>query len=148
MLGLHCREEGINILNVEWKQNEFCPPFLSFLFLFCFSSTVGPSVSPSLPPSVPNCGLSSGGAPGIFSFTPANMISAVKQKSAFAPVVRQGLTPPPAGGVLAGLQGGWAHPILSVSKIYIILLPVEHDTFLPPYQVRNVDQLSFYWLKF
>ncbi|KAL5016784.1 hypothetical protein ScPMuIL_006373 [Solemya velum] len=83
---------------------------------------VGPSVSPSLPPSVPNCGLSAGGAPGIFSFTPANMISAVKQKSAFAPVVRQSLTPSP-GGVLAGLQGGWAHPILSVRMSGIVASP-------------------------
>uniref|UniRef100_A0A672RM81 EBF transcription factor 1 n=1 Tax=Sinocyclocheilus grahami TaxID=75366 RepID=A0A672RM81_SINGR len=32
---------------------------------------------------------------GIFSFSPANMVSAVKQKSAFAPVVRPQSSPPP-----------------------------------------------------
>ncbi|NXR06480.1 COE3 factor, partial [Semnornis frantzii] len=34
--------------------------------------------------------------PGVFSFSPVNMISAVKQKSAFAPVVRPQPSPPPA----------------------------------------------------
>ncbi|XP_048023253.1 transcription factor COE1-A isoform X3 [Chanodichthys erythropterus] len=38
-----------------------------------------------------NCSSSS----GIFSFSPANMVSAVKQKSAFAPVVRPQSSPPP-----------------------------------------------------
>ncbi|XP_026773959.1 transcription factor COE1-A isoform X1 [Pangasianodon hypophthalmus] len=38
-----------------------------------------------------NCSNSS----GIFSFSPANMVSAVKQKSAFAPVVRPQASPPP-----------------------------------------------------
>ncbi|XP_016388030.1 transcription factor COE1-like isoform X1 [Sinocyclocheilus rhinocerous] len=38
-----------------------------------------------------NCSSSS----GIFSFSPANMVSAVKQKSAFAPVVRPQVSPPP-----------------------------------------------------
>ncbi|KAJ8266785.1 hypothetical protein GJAV_G00134670 [Gymnothorax javanicus] len=38
-----------------------------------------------------NCSSSS----GIFSFSPANMVSAVKQKSAFAPVVRPPASPPP-----------------------------------------------------
>ncbi|MGH0133929.1 UNVERIFIED_CONTAM: hypothetical protein FKN15_077965 [Acipenser sinensis] len=33
---------------------------------------------------------------GIFSFSPANVISAVKQKSAFAPVVRPQASPPPS----------------------------------------------------
>lgn len=32
---------------------------------------------------------------GIFSFSPANMVSAVKQKSAFAPVIRPQSSPPP-----------------------------------------------------
>ncbi|XP_004374993.1 transcription factor COE3 [Trichechus manatus latirostris] len=40
----------------------------------------------------PNCS----GAHGIFSFSPANVISAVKQKSAFAPVVRPQASPPPS----------------------------------------------------
>ncbi|XP_064599766.1 transcription factor COE1-like isoform X2 [Liolophura sinensis] len=50
---------------------------------------VGPSLTPPQPhQSVPSSSPSVGGcAPGIFSFSPANMISAVKQKSAFAPVV-------------------------------------------------------------
>uniref|UniRef100_A0A8C1WPP5 EBF transcription factor 1a n=1 Tax=Cyprinus carpio TaxID=7962 RepID=A0A8C1WPP5_CYPCA len=52
-----------------------------------------------------NCSSSS----GIFSFSPANMVSAVKQKSAFAPVVRPQASPPPtctsANG--NGLQGEW-----------------------------------------
>ncbi|TTE96763.1 Transcription factor COE1 [Bagarius yarrelli] len=38
-----------------------------------------------------NCSSTS----GIFSFSPANMVSAVKQKSAFAPVVRPQSSPPP-----------------------------------------------------
>nr|XP_005161480.1 transcription factor COE1-like isoform X1 [Danio rerio] len=38
-----------------------------------------------------NCSNSS----GIFSFSPANMVSAVKQKSAFAPVIRPQSSPPP-----------------------------------------------------
>uniref|UniRef100_A0A3B3XER1 IPT/TIG domain-containing protein n=1 Tax=Poecilia mexicana TaxID=48701 RepID=A0A3B3XER1_9TELE len=53
-----------------------------------------------------NCSSSS----GVFSFSPANMVSAaVKQKSAFAPVVRPSSSPPPsctsANG--NGLQGNW-----------------------------------------
>uniref|UniRef100_A0A8C2Y5G0 EBF transcription factor 3 n=1 Tax=Coturnix japonica TaxID=93934 RepID=A0A8C2Y5G0_COTJA len=55
---------------------------------------------------------------GIFSFSPANVISAVKQKSAFAPVVRPQASPPPsctsANG--NGLQG---EPDLS---IFFVLL--------------------------
>ncbi|XP_069139786.1 transcription factor COE1-like isoform X1 [Argopecten irradians] len=77
---------------------------------------VGPSHSPSLPPPVPSSGYQGGNAPGIFSFSPANMISAVKQKSAFNPVVRPpgtGESPPTAGTIPSGLASGWAHPILS-----------------------------------
>ncbi|KAK3597791.1 hypothetical protein CHS0354_006159, partial [Potamilus streckersoni] len=74
-----------------------------------------PSQSPSHPPSVPNAGS----APGIFSFSPVNMISAVKQKSAFAPVLRPGLgasgygsSPTPSGAITVhGMQSGWAHQI-------------------------------------
>ncbi|XP_077334468.1 transcription factor COE3-like isoform X1 [Lithobates pipiens] len=40
-------------------------------------------------------GANSGTPTGIFSFSPVNMISAVKQKSAFAPVVRPQNSPPP-----------------------------------------------------
>uniref|UniRef100_A0A8C6XPG8 EBF family member 4 n=1 Tax=Naja naja TaxID=35670 RepID=A0A8C6XPG8_NAJNA len=57
-------------------------------------------------PSSPPLGASSTPA-GVFSFSPVNMISAVKQKSAFAPVVRPQASPPPnctsTNG--AGLQG-------------------------------------------
>ncbi|NXG67900.1 COE3 factor, partial [Baryphthengus martii] len=44
---------------------------------------------------------------GVFSFSPVNMISAVKQKSAFAPVVRPQPSPPPAcaSTSASGLQG-------------------------------------------
>ncbi|XP_031673233.1 transcription factor COE3-like [Oncorhynchus kisutch] len=47
---------------------------------------------------------------GIFSFSPANVISAVKQKSAFAPVVRPQASPPPSctsanGNGLQGMSG-------------------------------------------
>ncbi|XP_071195719.1 transcription factor COE1-A-like isoform X8 [Salvelinus alpinus] len=47
-----------------------------------------------------NCSSSS----GIFSFSPANMVSAVKQKSAFAPVVRPQTSPPPTCTNGNGLQ--------------------------------------------
>uniref|UniRef100_A0A3P8Z3S2 EBF transcription factor 1 n=1 Tax=Esox lucius TaxID=8010 RepID=A0A3P8Z3S2_ESOLU len=58
-----------------------------------------------------NCSSSS----GIFSFSPANMVSAVKQKSAFAPVVRPQTSPPPTctgtnsngGTVLPGRDVPW-----------------------------------------
>uniref|UniRef100_A0A8B9PVC3 Transcription factor COE1 n=1 Tax=Apteryx owenii TaxID=8824 RepID=A0A8B9PVC3_APTOW len=52
-----------------------------------------------------NCSSSS----GIFSFSPANMVSAVKQKSAFAPVVRPQTSPPPTCTSTNGnsLQGRW-----------------------------------------
>uniref|UniRef100_A0A8C1RFU3 EBF transcription factor 1 n=2 Tax=Cyprinidae TaxID=7953 RepID=A0A8C1RFU3_CYPCA len=54
-----------------------------------------------------NCSSSS----GIFSFSPANMVSAVKQKSAFAPVVRPQSSPPPTctGTNGNGLQGNAQH---------------------------------------
>lgn len=70
-----------------------------------------PLVVPSSPTmasstSLPsNCSSSS----GIFSFSPANMVSAVKQKSAFAPVVRPQTSPPPTCTSTNGnsLQGRW-----------------------------------------
>ncbi|XP_070612930.1 LOW QUALITY PROTEIN: transcription factor COE1-like [Erythrolamprus reginae] len=60
-------------------------------------------------PSSPPLGASSTPA-GVFSFSPVNMISAVKQKSAFAPVVRPQASPPPNctsanGTSLQGLSG-------------------------------------------
>ncbi|TRY64535.1 hypothetical protein DNTS_022656 [Danionella cerebrum] len=60
--------------------------------------------SPTMASSIPsNCSSSS----GIFSFSPANMVSAVKQKSAFAPVVRPQSSPPPTctSSNPNGLQG-------------------------------------------
>ncbi|KAM4624661.1 transcription factor COE3-like isoform 4-T4 [Polymixia lowei] len=63
-----------------------------------FSSQLAVNVSdttqvvPSSPTMVSNCNSSH----GVFSFSPANVISAaVKQKSAFAPVVRPSTSPPP-----------------------------------------------------
>nr|XP_029504522.1 transcription factor COE3-like isoform X2 [Oncorhynchus nerka] len=59
---------------------------------------------------------------GIFSFSPANVISAVKQKSAFAPVVRPQASPPPsctsANG--NGLQGEPSSPPFTVPSIVIL----------------------------
>lgn len=51
---------------------------------------------------------------GIFSFSPANVISAVKQKSAFAPVVRPQASPPPSCNSANGngLQGESRIPAL------------------------------------
>lgn len=99
--------------NSRKRHNSVVPTRNFFLVLFRFA--VGPSHSPPMCQS--SHSLSGAGyAPGIFSFSPANMISAVKQKSAFAPVVRPGASPTMAlGHNMAGLQGGWAHTILSVS---------------------------------
>ncbi|XP_078530683.1 transcription factor COE3-like isoform X3 [Lissotriton helveticus] len=73
------------------------------------------AIMPSSPPlgassiTLPSSGNSSASA-GVFSFSPVNMISAVKQKSAFAPVVRPQTSPPPTctstnGGSLQALSG-------------------------------------------
>ncbi|XP_052099405.1 transcription factor COE1-like isoform X1 [Mytilus californianus] len=66
---------------------------------------VVPSQSPSLPHS------NSHGGSGIFSFSPANMVHAVKQKSAFAPVMRpgSGYSPPMA----STLPSGWAQTMIN-----------------------------------
>ena len=82
-------------------------------------SSALPDLSGSLPavmPASPPLGASSITLPsgtnastptGVFSFSPVNMISAVKQKSAFAPVVRPQTSPPPACASTSGnsLQG-------------------------------------------
>uniref|UniRef100_A0A8C3LS17 Uncharacterized protein n=3 Tax=Phasianidae TaxID=9005 RepID=A0A8C3LS17_CHRPC len=47
-------------------------------------------------------GTAASAPPGGFSFSPVNMISAVKQKSAFAPVVRPQSSPPPACSSTSG----------------------------------------------
>lgn len=71
----------------------------------CFVAVV-PS-SPTMAASSVTLPSNCSSAHGIFSFSPANVISAVKQKSAFAPVVRPQASPPPsctsANG--NGLQG-------------------------------------------
>ncbi|XP_067100408.1 transcription factor COE3a isoform X6 [Osmerus mordax] len=55
-------------------------------------------IVPSSPTMASSVSLSSNCSTthGIFSFSPANVISAVKQKSAFAPVVRPQTSPPPS----------------------------------------------------
>ncbi|XP_019644395.1 PREDICTED: transcription factor COE2-like isoform X10 [Branchiostoma belcheri] len=54
-------------------------------------------------------------SPGFLNGSTTNMISAVKQKSAFAPVVRPQSSPSPAGASSngTGLQGGWTPTIPS-----------------------------------
>lgn len=90
----------------------------SLLFSSLFLSYSPPTtpVVPSSPTmasstSLPsNCSSSS----GVFSFSPANMVSAaVKQKSAFAPVVRPSSSPPPSCTSANGLQGNspWQQPV-------------------------------------
>uniref|UniRef100_A0A8C4HPA0 IPT/TIG domain-containing protein n=1 Tax=Dicentrarchus labrax TaxID=13489 RepID=A0A8C4HPA0_DICLA len=56
------------------------------------SETPPPSLLQSSPPPLP---LSSSAPIGPYSFSPVHMVSAVKQKSAFAPVVRPQTSPPP-----------------------------------------------------
>ncbi|XP_066488953.1 transcription factor COE3-like isoform X1 [Tiliqua scincoides] len=53
------------------------------------------AIMPSSPPLGASSITSSSTPAGVFSFSPVNMISAVKQKSAFAPVVRPQASPPP-----------------------------------------------------
>lgn len=86
----------------------------AFLPLFILSLAATPS-SPALPltPSSTgthhggnhgNSGIQSSQTPtspvGVFSFSPANMITAVKQKSAFAPVVHRSPSSPTPPGVM------------------------------------------------
>uniref|UniRef100_A0A6Q2XBR5 IPT/TIG domain-containing protein n=1 Tax=Esox lucius TaxID=8010 RepID=A0A6Q2XBR5_ESOLU len=52
--------------------------------------------SPTMAASSVSLSSNCSGTHGIFSFSPANVISAVKQKSAFAPVVRPQASPPPS----------------------------------------------------
>ncbi|CAO2583701.1 Transcription factor COE3 [Lemmus lemmus] len=71
---------------------------------------------------------------GIFSFSPANVISAVKQKSAFAPVVRPQASPPPSctsanGNGLQGEGGvgGYSDPMApSQTPCMPVVLHVLH----------------------
>ena len=79
------------------------------------------AVVPSSPTMASSVSLSSNCSTthGIFSFSPANVISAVKQKSAFAPVVRPQTSPPPsctsANG--NGLQGEPPPPSSTCSSL-------------------------------
>ncbi|XP_070540195.1 transcription factor COE1-like isoform X4 [Ptychodera flava] len=68
------------------------PSFLNGSSMVPSSQTMPPN-----PSSLHTTTSSHSGTPGICSFSPANMISAVKQKSAFAPVVRPQSSPPPGG---------------------------------------------------
>lgn len=83
---------------------------------FCFIAVV-PS-SPTMAASSVTLPSNCSSTHGIFSFSPANVISAVKQKSAFAPVVRPQASPPPsctsANG--NGLQGE-----LDLSIFFVLL---------------------------
>ncbi|XP_015270503.1 PREDICTED: transcription factor COE3-like, partial [Gekko japonicus] len=68
------------------------------------------AIMPSSPPLGASSIASSSTPAGVFSFSPVNMISAVKQKSAFAPVVRPQASPPPTctsanGNSLQALTG-------------------------------------------
>ncbi|NXA14301.1 COE3 factor, partial [Sapayoa aenigma] len=79
-------------------------------FLNGSTATSPYAIMPASPPlGASSVTVSSGPAvptpPGGFSFSPVTMISAVKQKSAFAPVVRPQGSPPPACASAAALQG-------------------------------------------
>ncbi|KAA0724920.1 Transcription factor COE3 [Triplophysa tibetana] len=69
---------------------------------------------------------------GIFSFSPANVISAVKQKSAFAPVVRPQASPPPSCNSANGngLQGESRIPALDPLQLPHLLgsPPARHPS--------------------
>lgn len=94
-------------------------------------STVAPSQSPSLPHS------NSHGGSGIFSFSPANMVHAVKQKSAFFPVMRpgSGYSPPMA----STLPNGWAQTMINVSIFsYKSFSFFSTSQFLSIYKVYHI----------
>uniref|UniRef100_UPI00358DEE0F transcription factor COE3-like isoform X2 n=1 Tax=Myxine glutinosa TaxID=7769 RepID=UPI00358DEE0F len=82
-------------------------------FLNGTSATSPYAIVPSSPPlAASSITLPSNGSipPGAFSFSPAHMLSAVKQKSAFAPVVRPQPSPPPSctgstGSTLQAMSG-------------------------------------------
>uniref|UniRef100_A0A8C9VKM3 EBF transcription factor 3a n=1 Tax=Scleropages formosus TaxID=113540 RepID=A0A8C9VKM3_SCLFO len=69
--------------------------------------------SPTMAASSVTLSSNCSSAHGIFSFSPANVISAVKQKSAFAPVVRPQASPPPSctSANSNGLQGDMFHHV-------------------------------------
>ncbi|XP_030842126.1 transcription factor COE1-like isoform X2 [Strongylocentrotus purpuratus] len=73
--------------------------------------------SPPLPtphhPTSTAAGGNQGSASGPLSFSPANMITAVKQRSAFAPVVRSPSSPSTNGVIGVGGGGGGAGPAIN-----------------------------------
>ncbi|XP_063963437.1 transcription factor COE1-like isoform X1 [Lytechinus pictus] len=75
------------------------------------------NASPPLPtphhPTSTAAGGNQGSASGPLSFSPANMITAVKQRSAFAPVVRSPSSPSASGVVGGGGSGGGAGPAIN-----------------------------------
>ena len=97
---------------------QLVPVSVSFSLKFvsvCFVFRAVPSQSPSLPQVQASYHGSSSfsGTAGLLSFT--HHAAAAKQKSAFAPVVRTGFSPPPSGMTsgVTSFTGGWAHPILN-----------------------------------
>ncbi|XP_032808142.1 transcription factor COE3 isoform X3 [Petromyzon marinus] len=86
------------------------------------------AIMPSSPPvaAPPSITLPSNcsGAGGVFSFSPAHMISAVKQKSAFAPVVRPQASPPPNCTSATGnaLQGNFGHGLVAQFKDSVLAM--------------------------
>ena len=82
-----------------------------------YSPPLGPTSSPSSSSSSSSIPLFSAGPLGPYSFSPVHMISAVKQKSAFAPVVRPQTSPPPTCTTTNGssLQGEHPAPFLPPS---------------------------------
>uniref|UniRef100_A0A3P8Z8D9 IPT/TIG domain-containing protein n=1 Tax=Esox lucius TaxID=8010 RepID=A0A3P8Z8D9_ESOLU len=82
---------------------------------FLNGSTTSPTSSySSSSSSIP---LFSSGPLGPYSFSPVHMISAVKQKSAFAPVVRPQTSPPPTCTTTNGSSLQGEHPALSCLSV-------------------------------
>ncbi|XP_072177156.1 transcription factor COE1-like [Diadema setosum] len=80
--------------------------------LFNGAATIVPSSPPLSHPHNPTstAGGNQSSSSGPLSFSPANMITAVKQRSAFAPVVRSPSSPSAGGGVVVGGGGGGVGP--------------------------------------
>uniref|UniRef100_A0A8C5RU96 Uncharacterized protein n=1 Tax=Laticauda laticaudata TaxID=8630 RepID=A0A8C5RU96_LATLA len=97
---------------------------------FCFIAVV-PS-SPTMAASSVTLPSNCSSTHGIFSFSPANVISAVKQKSAFAPVVRPQASPPPSctsangNGLQGELDLSISFPVISG---FCCLFPIQKMTF-------------------
>lgn len=90
---------------------------------------------------------------GIFSFSPANVISAVKQKSAFAPVVRPQASPPPSctsangnglqgEGGAGGCSGPMAPSETPCTPVALHVLHWSASSFLPRSLVLGLNVLN------